>query len=69
MPKWFEQAFGAVADEVGAAVADIRREIVEIGWSGRAERPQTPSQFYGHDKDDAAERSRDAPEQDHGIDR
>jgi hypothetical protein len=69
MPKWFEQAFGAVADEVGTAVADIRREIVEIGWSGRAEKPHSPSQFYGHDKNDAPERMRDTPEQEHDIDR
>lgn len=59
---WFTQAFGA-------AVADIRREVVEIGWFSRAEKPQSPSQFYGHDKDDAAERTRNAPEQEHGIDR
>lgn len=59
---WFAEAFGA-------AVADIRREIVEIGWFSRAERPQSPSQFYGHDKDDSAERTRGAPEQEHGIDR
>jgi hypothetical protein len=59
---WFTEAFGA-------AVADIRREIVEIGWFGRAEKPQSPSQFYGHDKDDAAERTRQAPEHEHGIDR
>jgi hypothetical protein len=59
---WFAEAFGA-------AVADIRREIVEVGWFGRAERPHSPSQFYGHDKDDTAERTRDAPEQEHGIDR
>lgn len=59
---WFVEAFGA-------AVADIRREIVEVGWFGRAERPQSPSQFYGHDKDDPAERAPKAPEQEHGIDR
>lgn len=28
---WFTEAFGA-------AVADIRRELVEVGWFGRAER-------------------------------
>ena len=59
---WFAEAFGAAA-------ADIRRELVEVGWFGRAERPQSPSQFYGHDKDDAAERTPNAPEQEHGIDR
>lgn len=59
---WFTNAFGA-------AMADIRREVVEIGWFGRAEKPQSPSQFYGHDKGDAAERTRNAPEQEHGIDR
>lgn len=59
---WFAEAFGA-------AVADIRREIVEIGWFERAEKPQSPSQFYGHDEDDPAERAPNAPEQEHGIDR
>jgi hypothetical protein len=30
--NWFAEAFGA-------AVADIRRELVEVGWFGRAETP------------------------------
>ncbi len=35
MAKWYEKAFGAVADEVGAAIADARAKLVEEGVWGR----------------------------------
>jgi hypothetical protein len=33
--NWFSQAFGAVADEVGAAIADVRSKLIDEAWFGR----------------------------------
>lgn len=41
--SWFAEAFGA-------AVADIRREVIEIGWFGRAERPHSPDPANDRDR-------------------
>lgn len=41
--NWFAEAFGA-------AVADIRREIVEVGWFGRAEKPHSPDPASDRDR-------------------
>lgn len=35
MPKWFDEAFGAVIGEVGAAITDIRSKLVEEAFWGR----------------------------------
>lgn len=49
MAKWYERAFGAVADEVGAAIEDVRAKVIEEGAWGRkvpepaSERDQPPN--------------------------
>ncbi len=35
MAKWYEKAFGAVADEVGAAISDARTKLIDEAWFGR----------------------------------
>ncbi len=44
MPKWFEQAFGAVADEVGAAISDTRTKIIDEAWFGRMGTKPNPAE-------------------------
>ena len=36
MTDWFQHAFGAVAEEVGNAVGDIRDKLVFESWFGRS---------------------------------
>jgi hypothetical protein len=77
MPKWFEQAFGAVADEVGAAIADVRAKLIEEGFCGR--KPPEPGRGGqdlgwmrgGHGARDAGVHNapHPDPEQDHSIER
>lgn len=43
---WYARAFGAVADEVGAAIADVRAKLIEEGFWGR--KPPEPGRG-GHD--------------------
>jgi hypothetical protein len=77
MPKWFEQAFGAVAGEVAHAIADARSKLIEEGFWGR--KPPEPGRG-GHDlgwmQGDHGTRdagvhnnSQPDPEQDHSIER
>lgn len=77
MPKWFEQAFGAVADGVGAAVTDIEAKLIEEGvWGRKPPEPGRGGFDLGWMREDHG--TRDAgvhnspqsdPEQDHSIDR
>lgn len=32
MAKWYENAFGAAADKVGAAIDDIRTKLIDEAW-------------------------------------
>lgn len=77
MPKWFEQAFGAVADEVGAAIADVRAKLIEEGvWGRKVPEPGRGSHDLGWTREDHSARDADIhntpqpdPEQDHCIER
>jgi hypothetical protein len=59
MAKWFERAFGAAIDEVGAAVADVRTKLIDEAWFGRMGiKPNPPEQTPEHDpssKDDLSD--------------
>ena len=57
MAKWYEKAFGAVADEVGAAISDVRTKLIDEAWFGRmGVKPPAPEQTPASDP--AADRDR-----------
>ena len=64
MPKWFEQAFGAVADEVGAAIADVRAKLIEEGvWGRKPPEPGRGGFDLGWMREDQGARDNDAIDQ------
>jgi hypothetical protein len=75
--NWFEQAFGAVADEVGAAIADVRSKLIEEGfWGRKPPEPGRGGQDLGWIRQDEGARDNGVhnapqpdPEQDHSIER
>lgn len=94
MPKsnWYERAFGAVADEVGAAISDVRSKLIDEAWFGRRGSASSGQhhiheqetggrdihgngesvldQLYTRDPSQFVQpQDRDAPEQDHSIER
>jgi hypothetical protein len=44
MAKWYERAFGAAIDEVGAAVADVRTKLIDEAWFGRMGTKPNPAE-------------------------
>lgn len=35
MAKWYERAYGAVADEVANAISDVRSKLIDEAWFDR----------------------------------
>jgi hypothetical protein len=66
MPKWFERAFGAVAQEVSTGLADVRDKLVfesffgrhvpekfsqdDLGWT-RDDHPKDPARSAQHEQE------------------
>lgn len=72
MAKWFERAFGAVAQEVSTGLADVRDKIVFESWFGRRT-PEQSSGDLGWTRDDHPKEPARSPqheqEQGHDFDR
>lgn len=49
MTDWFQRAFGAVAEEVGNAVSDIRDKLVFESWFGRRVAEHARGESPSHD--------------------
>ena len=51
MAKWYERAFGAAINEVGAAISDVRTKIIDEAWFGRiGTKPNPAEQTPEHDQ-------------------
>lgn len=75
MSGWFDRAFGAAVEAVGAGIDDVRAKLLDEGWFGR--RTPEPHQqgdlldrlYDRHPEFFSSEPQQHSPEQDHGIDR